>query len=63
MIRGIPRRRAPVIRYSDSGLTSLNAGQTHYFIPLNEISRNVPKYAQQVELETIGDGEIGRAHV
>jgi hypothetical protein len=56
MIRAVPRRRSPVIRYSDVGLSSINAGQTHYFIPLNEISRNVPKYSQLVELETIGGG-------
>lgn len=54
MIRGVPRRRGPVIRYSSVGLTSINAGQVHYYSALNEISRNVPKYAQQVELETIG---------
>jgi hypothetical protein len=53
MIRGIPRRRAPVLRYSSQSFTNLNSGQMHLFAGTNEISRAIPKYANLVQTEPI----------
>jgi len=54
MIRAVPRRRGHVnVRYDSGFNMKLNAGQVYLYTGINQISRTVPKYVEQIASEPV----------